>query len=101
MTVRIGDIAIDCHNAKLVADFWSEALGYRITEVDDTGVVVAGDSLVPTLAVPAKQAAHWHMKNRGCQASQPRRRIWIVWRPTLTHPLVGARERAEICPSLL
>lgn len=49
MTVRIGDIVIDCHDARLAADFWCEALGYRMTEIDDTGVAVAGDSSAPTL----------------------------------------------------
>ena len=49
MTVRIGDIVIDCHDARLAADFWCAALGYRITESDDTGVAVAGDSSAPTL----------------------------------------------------
>lgn len=49
MTVRIGDIVIDCQNARLAADFWCAALGYRITETDDTGVAVVGDSSAPTL----------------------------------------------------
>ena len=49
MTVRIGDIVVDCQNARVAADFWCAALGYRITETDDTGVAVAGDSSVPTL----------------------------------------------------
>ena len=49
MTVRIGDIVIDCQDARLAAVFWCAALGYRITESDDTGVAVAGDSSAPTL----------------------------------------------------
>ena len=47
MTVRIGDIVIDCQDARLAAVFWCAALGYRITESDDTGVAVAGDSMAP------------------------------------------------------
>ena len=49
MTVRIGDIVIDCRDPRLAADFWCAALGYRITEIDDTGVAVAGASSAPTL----------------------------------------------------
>jgi catechol 2,3-dioxygenase-like lactoylglutathione lyase family enzyme len=49
VTVRIGDIVIDCTNPQLAAEFWCAALGYRTTESDETGVAVAGDSSAPTL----------------------------------------------------
>ena len=63
MTVRIGDIAIDCRNPQVAAEFWCAALGYRITEVDDTGVAVAGDSSAPTLLFLASPDRKVH-KNR-------------------------------------
>ena len=49
MTVRIGDIVIDCTDPQLAAEFWCAALGYHITDTDETGVAVAGDSSAPTL----------------------------------------------------
>ena len=49
MTVRIGDIVIDCRNPQVAAEFWCAALEYRITETDETGVAVAGHSSAPTL----------------------------------------------------
>jgi hypothetical protein len=50
---RIGEISIDCNEPRRAADFWCAALGYRITEVDDTGVAVAGASSAPTLLFSA------------------------------------------------
>lgn len=49
MTLRIGDIVIDSHDPRRAAEFWAAALGYTITEEDETGVAVAGDSSAPTL----------------------------------------------------
>lgn len=49
VTVRIGDIVIDCHDPRRAAEFWCAALGYRITDSDDTGVAIAGASSAPTL----------------------------------------------------
>ena len=40
---------IDCADPRLAAEFWCSALGYRITESDETGVAVAGSSSAPTL----------------------------------------------------
>jgi catechol 2,3-dioxygenase-like lactoylglutathione lyase family enzyme len=63
MTVRIGDIVIDCSNPRVAAEFWCAALGYRITETDETGIVVAGDSSAPTLLFLASGDHKLH-KNR-------------------------------------
>ncbi len=49
MSVRIGEISIDCSEPALAAQFWCDALGYRITDEDDTGVALAGDSAAPTI----------------------------------------------------
>ena len=49
MTVRIGDIVVDCVDPQRAAEFWCAALGYRITGTDDTGVAIAGDSAAPTM----------------------------------------------------
>lgn len=34
MTSRFSELAIDCHDTELVANFWCEALGYRIIDRD-------------------------------------------------------------------
>ena len=75
MTVRIGDIVIDCQDARLAAVFWCAVLGYRITESDDTGVAVAGDSSSPTLLFlesndrkAAKNRIHFDVQCRNCRS---------------------------------
>lgn len=49
MVARIGEIVIDCSDAHRAAEFWAAALGYTVTESDETGAVVAGHGVVPTL----------------------------------------------------
>lgn len=49
VTVRIGDIVIDCQDPRRAAEFWCAALGYRIVETDDTGTAMVGASSAPTL----------------------------------------------------
>lgn len=49
MLARIGEIVIDCRDARAAAEFWAAALGYRITAEDDTGFAVAGHPSAPTL----------------------------------------------------
>ena len=63
MTLRIGDIVLDCQDPRLAAEFWCAALGYRVTDTDDTGVAVAGDSSAPTLLFLASTDHKVH-KNR-------------------------------------
>ncbi|HZJ50994.1 MAG TPA: VOC family protein [Actinomycetota bacterium] len=41
-------IAIDCHDPRLLARFWSEALGYRVLEDDDPDEVL----IVPPAPTP-------------------------------------------------
>ena len=49
MTVRIGDIVIDSRDPRRAADFWCEALGYRVVGTDATGVAISGDAAAPTM----------------------------------------------------
>ena len=63
MTVRIGELAIDCSDPVVAAQFWCEALGYRITDQDETGVAIAGDSAAPTILLFATSDSKRH-KNR-------------------------------------
>jgi len=63
MTVRIGEITIDCSDPIAAAQFWCEALGYRITDQDETGVAIAGDFSAPTILLMATSDPKAH-KNR-------------------------------------
>ncbi|HEX6872885.1 MAG TPA: VOC family protein [Micromonosporaceae bacterium] len=51
MASRIGEIVIDSLDPETTARFWCAALGYRITDQDETGVCIAGDSRAPTILV--------------------------------------------------
>jgi len=35
VTLSVDTLTVDCHAPRLVADFWSAALGYRLKTVDD------------------------------------------------------------------
>ena len=37
MTSRIAVIAVDCHDARLLADFWTEVLGWEVWGSDPNG----------------------------------------------------------------
>ena len=63
MTVRIADIVLDCPDPAAAAKFWCEALGYRITDQDHTGVAIAGDSAAPTILLLGTSDVKAH-KNR-------------------------------------
>jgi catechol 2,3-dioxygenase-like lactoylglutathione lyase family enzyme len=63
MTVRLGDIVIDCRHPTAAAEFWCAALGYRVVGTDETGVAIAGDSSAPTLLFLASSDLKAH-KNR-------------------------------------
>lgn len=65
MVSRIGEIIIDCHDPEAAAAFWCAALGYRVTDRDETGVAIAGDSAAPTIlliatAEPKNVKTHIH-----------------------------------------
>ena len=64
MTCRISAIAIDATDPRLVAEFWCDVLGWRITDEDDDGVCIgAPDGSWPTIdffPVPEKKS----LKNR-------------------------------------
>src|SRR5580765_7937301 len=40
MTLSVDTLTIDCHDLKLLADFWCAALGYRLAEIDEEDAVV-------------------------------------------------------------
>jgi predicted enzyme related to lactoylglutathione lyase len=49
MTSRIGEFVIDCHDPEGTAQFWCSALGYRVTDRDQTGVAIAGHPAAPSI----------------------------------------------------
>ena len=63
MPARIGEIVFDCSDPDAAAEFWCAVLGYRITDRDDTGVAIAGDSSVATITFLASPDTKEH-KNR-------------------------------------
>ena len=63
VAARIGEFAIDCSDPVVAAEFWCAALGYRITDQDETGVAIAGDSSAPTVFLSATADEKRH-KNR-------------------------------------
>jgi catechol 2,3-dioxygenase-like lactoylglutathione lyase family enzyme len=40
MTLSVDSLTIDCHDPKLLADFWCAALGYRLDEIDEEDAVI-------------------------------------------------------------
>jgi hypothetical protein len=40
MTLSVDALTIDCHDQKLLADFWCAALGYRLIEIDEEDAIV-------------------------------------------------------------
>jgi predicted enzyme related to lactoylglutathione lyase len=40
MTLSVDTVTIDCHDPKLLADFWCAALGYRLDEIDEEDAIV-------------------------------------------------------------
>jgi Glyoxalase-like domain len=41
---RVGDLVVDCNDAKLLADFWCAALGFEEYDADETGVAIRDPS---------------------------------------------------------
>ena len=41
---RVGELVVDCHDAKLLADFWCAALGFEEYDADETGVAIRDPS---------------------------------------------------------
>ena len=41
---RVGDLVIDCRDAKLLANFWCAALGFEEYDADETGVAIRDPS---------------------------------------------------------
>jgi hypothetical protein len=40
MTLSVDALVIDCHDPKLLADFWCAALDYRLDEIDEEDAIV-------------------------------------------------------------
>jgi catechol-2,3-dioxygenase len=49
VTSRIGDIVVDCADPSRLARFWSEVLGYRVSDEDATGVAISGSAVMPAV----------------------------------------------------
>jgi catechol-2,3-dioxygenase len=49
MASRVGDIVIDCADPKRLGQFWSDVLGYRVFDRDETGVAIRGATVSPDL----------------------------------------------------
>jgi hypothetical protein len=40
VSLSVDTLTFDCHDPKLVADFWCAALGYRLDDLDEEGAVI-------------------------------------------------------------
>jgi predicted enzyme related to lactoylglutathione lyase len=40
MMLSVDTLTIDCHDPKLLADFWCAALGYRLDEIDEKDAII-------------------------------------------------------------
>lgn len=56
MTLKVGIVAFDCTQPAQLAGFWCEALGYQVTDADESGVSIASPDgsgwAIDFLAVP-------------------------------------------------
>jgi len=48
MACRITELVLDCHDPELLARFWADVLGYRITDRDDEGVAISPPEGTPS-----------------------------------------------------
>jgi hypothetical protein len=78
MTLSIDTLTIDCHDPRVVAEFWAAALGYRLKEIDDdeAEIVPPGGSGRPLLfqLVPdeksVKNRLHLDLRPSGSMAAE-------------------------------
>ncbi len=78
MTLSVDTLTIDCHDPKLLADFWCAALGYRLDEIDDESAVVKPNDgpgwAMLFLIVPdqkgVKNRLHLDLRPTGSMASE-------------------------------
>jgi catechol 2,3-dioxygenase-like lactoylglutathione lyase family enzyme len=66
MTLRIGEISLDCADPEALAAFWGGALGYRVTGRDEQSVQISGDDTAPTILFqrtddPKLGKNRWHL----------------------------------------
>lgn len=66
MTLRIGEISLDCDDPEVLAAFWAGALGYRVTGRDHESVQISGDDTAPTILFqrtgdPRLGKNRWHL----------------------------------------
>ena len=48
MACRMTELVLDCHDPELLARFWADVLGYRITERDESGVAIGPPEGTPS-----------------------------------------------------
>lgn len=48
MACRITELVLDCHDPELLAQFWAQVLGYRVTDRDETGVAIGPPEGTPS-----------------------------------------------------
>jgi catechol 2,3-dioxygenase-like lactoylglutathione lyase family enzyme len=48
MACRITELVLDCHDPELLAQFWSQVLGYRVVDQDDEGVAIGPPDGTPS-----------------------------------------------------
>lgn len=78
MTLSVDTLTIDCHDPKLLADFWCAALGYRLDEIDEEDAIVkpaAGPGWTMLFqTVPegksAKNRLHLDLRSSGSMAAE-------------------------------
>lgn len=47
MTSKFTELAIDCHDARRLAEFWCAVLGYEVQDEDEEGAVAIGSPTFP------------------------------------------------------
>ena len=78
MTLSVDTLTIDCHDPKLLADFWCAALGYRLVEIDEEDAEIKpiegiGWTLLFQIVPEGKSAKnrlHLDLRSSGSMASE-------------------------------
>jgi predicted enzyme related to lactoylglutathione lyase len=78
MTLSVDALTIDCHDPKLLADFWCAALGYRLDEIDEEDAIIkpaAGPGWTMLFQIVPEEKAvknrlHLDLRSSGSMASE-------------------------------
>ncbi len=113
MTSRIESIAIDTHDSRLLADFWTQALGWEVVDVDGPLIEIGpADGSGPTidlLAVPetktVKNRLHLDLVAEGCTTAEEiarlealgATRVDVGQDPSVTWTVLADPEGNEFC----